>query len=334
MTSSHSSHRIALPAMLAVLGVAILIFMIALRGYLSSQPSAPEESTQTVESSPSPELQSDLASPTALTTQRPTWTPPPSPTTTNTRTVTPTLTRTIIPSLTPANPQAFDIRYRLVAWTLSEAGRMIELLTARAESEQSPEWFTAAAYAQQEALLRYPDAFEVPAWQWQYAYNLIQADSPLAAQAYADLIQSALVSGQVRPNELTTWFSNVEPRLTLITNPLPLQAGELNRSLIQISGSGSAFLWLIETPGSVQVYPLLDNFDPIVNSQSASLTTDLTGDGTDELVLYQVTSPGQTQFPDIWIFDLTQEPPTLMPTQPGLPLELGTESEHRISTTT
>ena len=63
---------------------------------------------------------------------------------------------------------------------------MIELLTARAESEQSPEWFTAAAYAQQEALLRYPDAFEVPAWQWQSAYNLIQSDSPQAAQVYAE----------------------------------------------------------------------------------------------------------------------------------------------------
>ena len=72
MTSSHSSHRIALPAMLAVLGVAIVIFMVALRSYLSNQPSAPEESTQTVESSPSPEQLSNIPSPTALTTQRPT----------------------------------------------------------------------------------------------------------------------------------------------------------------------------------------------------------------------------------------------------------------------
>jgi hypothetical protein len=241
--------------------------------------------------------------------------------------LTPTVTSTRIATLTPAQPQAQNSRYQLTDWNLINADRMITLLNAQAEPNRNPEWFNVAVYAQGEALLRYPQAFEATHWRWLTARNLIHTGNPTAIVVYTGLIQEALSTGQVRSEDLTSWFQVYEPDLILTTFSFPAQTGELDRLLIQISGAGNAFLWLIETPGNVQVYSLLSDFEAADDPQTAFLLQDLTGDGSDELIIFRTSSPNQTQFPTPWIFDLTQIPPAQIPIQPGFPINLGMESE-------
>ena len=316
--------------MLGILGLSILIFVIALVRFISIDSQTPERIPTTTPPPPSPEVSIETGTIiTSSTTPRPSWTPPASPTITITGTPTPTPTRTIVASITPANPQRVNSRYHLVEWDLVAAERQIELVTTRAEREQNPEWYRAAVYALQEALLRFPRAINAAEWRWQMAHYQILAGDARAIDTYAGLIQAALQAGQARINDLPAWFQRNAPELQLSTLVLPAQPGELNRLLIQISGSGYGFIWSIGTPGNIQVTPLLNNFNTVNNPQAASLTADLTGDEQPELILYETSFPSQTQFANPWIFDLTQEPPALMPIQASLPLELGTESERQ-----
>ncbi len=318
--------------MIGVLGLSIMVFFVALTRYLSNRIEIPESSPPAGTVTLSPTLSNTIAVPvTPSTTPRPSWTPPASPTTTITRTTTPTLTRTIVPSLTPANPQTANTRYRLAAWNLISANQLIELVTARAEYEQDQEWYRAAAYTLQEALLRFPKSANATGWRWEMARYQLLAGDTRALDTYASLIQAALQAGHARTNDLPAWFHRNAPELNLSTTSLPAQPGELNRLLIEISGAGNGFLWSIGTPGNVQVTPLLNNFDPANYPQAASLTADLTGDGQAELIIYETSYPTQTHFPSPWIFDLAQEPPSLMPIQYSLPLELGTESERLVN---
>lgn len=321
-----------MPVMLGVLGLSILIFVISLARYVSNQPETPIVTATATVPFASPTLSKDPSqSITPSTTPRPSWTPPPSPTTTLTRTITPTLTRTIVPSITPANPQTLNTRYHLSPWNLLPANRLIELVAARAEREQSQEWYTAVAFTQQEALLRFPGSANASDWRWQVAHYQMLAGDAQALTTYSSLITTALQTGQARISDLPAWFHRNAPELHLSTTALPAQPGELNRLLVQISGVGNGFLWLIGTPGNVQVTPLLNHFDPANNPQATSLTADLTGDGQAELIIYETTNPAETQFSSPWIFDLTQVPPALMAIEFALPLELGTESERLAS---
>jgi len=221
----------------------------------------------------------------------------------------------------------------LVEWDLVAANRQIGLISTQAESRNAQDWYRAAAFTLQEALLRYPKSINAAGWRWQLARYQIMGQDGRALDTYADLIQSVLQTGQVRISNLPAWFHSNEPGLSLTTILLSPEPGELNRLLIQISGAGNGFLWLVSTPGNVQVTPLLNNFDPSINSLAEMLLADLTGDGQVELIIYESSHPNQTIFPDPWIFDLTKAPPELMPIQASLPLELGTESERQVTIT-
>ncbi len=317
--------------MLGVLAFSILLFVVALTRYISNRTPAfeasPTSSTTTKPQSLGSEI---LSSVTPSETPRPSWTPPASPTTTITKTITPTITRTTIPPLSPANPQTANYRYQLVEWNLGGASRQIDLVSAQAESRKVQEWYRAAAFTLQEALLQFPQSVNADEWSWRLARFQLLAQDFKALDTYSGLIQSVLQSNQVRITNLSTWFHSNEPDLTLSTFPLPPEPGELNRLLVQISGAGNSFLWLVSTPGNVQVTPLLNNFDPANNPQAEMLTADLTGDGRVELIIYESSHPTQTFFPDPWIFDLNLELPELIPIQDNLPLELGTESERQV----
>ena len=328
MASTSPTPRYALPVMLGILGVSIVIFTVALVRFIANGTQTPDATPPATTAQQSPVVSTNLESPiTPSTTPRPSWTPPASATITITRTPTPTLTRTLVSSLTPANPQTANTRYRLVEWSLLAAEHEVEIMTTRADREQNTEWYRAAVYALQEALLRFPQSINAAAWRWQMAHYQILAGDARAIDTYASLIQAALQTGQARINDLPAWFQRNAPELRLSTTVLPAQPGELNRLLIQISGRGYGFIWSLGTPGNIQMTPLLNNFDHTNNPRAASLTADLTGDGHPELILYETSYPSQTQFTSPWIFDLTQEPPALMPIQFSLPLELGTEAE-------
>lgn len=332
MPQPSTTPRIALPVMLGVLGLSILIFFIALSRYLSNpQPASESLPLSSTPSLTSVRVEAQSADVTPSTTPRPSWTPPPSPTTTLTRTITPSLTPTIIAPITPANPQTFNYRYRLDDWNHLSADRLIELVSAQADRQHTADWFAAASFTRQEAILHFPLSLNASDWRWQAAYYQLLGGDSQTLYSYAGLILSALQTGQVRMEEIPAWFQRNEPRLSLTTLSLPTQPGELDRLLIHVQGAGNGFLWAIITPGSVQVIPLLDRLDPIQDSQAVALTADLTGDNQPELIIYETEYPTQTQFPELWIFDLSQQPPSLLPIQPSLSLELGTESERSVT---
>jgi hypothetical protein len=142
---------------------------------------------------------------------------------------------------------------------------------------------------------------------------------------YADLIQSAISSGQVRSSDLPDWFSQYETRLTLQTSSLPPQPGELGRELIEIKGDGSAYFWLVETPNGVKIYPLINDINYAQPHENSYQYDDLTGDASPDLVIYRSTSPGSTQQIIPHIFDLSVEPPTELSFQTQIPIDFGLE---------
>jgi hypothetical protein len=172
-------------------------------------------------------------------------------------------------------------------------------------------------------LIRFPQALDTTQWRWDQAYNLARIRDPGALPVYADLIQSAIASGQVRASDLPAWFSLNETRLVLQISPLPPQPGELGRQLIEITGGGSAYLWLVEIPGGTSVYPLLNDFDFEQPHENASFYSDLTGDGSLELVIYRPNTPDSTQVTQPHIFDLSQSPPLELTIQQQIPIDFG-----------
>jgi len=181
--------------------------------------------------------------------------------------------------------------------------------------------------AQQEALLRYPAAPQATQWRWGMAYALACLNDPAAPGAYAALVNEAILTDRVRVDDLPAWFSQHETRLQLNAYKMPAIPGELGRRLIEITGLGSAYLWVREAPTGAQVYPLMGNFDLENPSQTAYFLSDLTGDGFEDLVLYRQDTPGVTTLQPPRIFDLAPIPPLELPTAAQVPFDFGTGFE-------
>ena len=162
-------------------------------------------------------------------------------------------------------------------------------------------------------------------WKWDRAYNLIRVGDPQAMNLYADLFQSAISSAQVRTSDLQAWFSQYETRLTVHTYSYPPQPGELSRQLIEITGNGSAYFWLVESPTGVNVYPIINDIDFNQPHENSYLYADLTGDAISDLVFYRHTSPGDTQKITPHIFDMSVLPPLELPIQEHSPIDFGLE---------
>ncbi len=146
--------------------------------------------------------------------------------------------------------------------------------------------FTYAVTALQEALVRYPDAPQAEDWQWMLAQNLARTGDGTAAQVYADLIAQALNQEQISFDHLPYWFEGKASALDLYSIELEPPDGFYNSALLQIEGPGSIFLWLLEAPGAYQVYPLVSSFDPASPTPMRALLSDLTGDGSEEVIIF------------------------------------------------
>ena len=212
--------------------------------------------------------------------------------------------------------------------------RTIELLRANAILSPSEASFRALAYAEGEAYLRFPGALNAIQWLWDRAYNLIRIHDPQALSFYANLITTAITSGSVRSSDLSTWFTQFETRLTLQISSLPPQPGELARELIEITGDGSAYFWLVESPNGTSIYPLINDVDFNQPHENAFLYDELTGDRSPELVIYRRTSPGTTQLLQPHIFDLSASPPIELPIRDQVPINFGLESITEVETGT
>ena len=312
--------------LLALFSLAILLFLSVLINFVRSPSPSPTIPNITLINTLTtvPSATPSNTSTTTLTPQ-PTWTFQPSATTTNTPTPSPTLTQTLIRTITPAKPARLNTWYELKPWDLAQQQRTIDLLTADTILLNSAASYSTLAYAEGEALLRFPEAVDAIQWKWDRAYNLIRVGDPQAMPLYADLIQSAISSGQVRTSDLSEWFSQYETRLTLQTYSFPPQPGELSRQLIEIKGNGSAFFWLVESPTGVNIYPLINDIDFNQPHENSYLYDDLTGDAASDLVIYRHTSPGNTQQITPLIFDLSVAPPVELPIQDHAPIDFGLE---------
>jgi len=236
----------------------------------------------------------------------------------------------LIRTLTPAVPAQYNDRYELKLWDLTEQTRTLELLKANTILTASDDSFRALAYAEGEANLRFPQSLDATHWRWDRAYNFVRINDPLGISLYSDLIKSAIASGQVRSNDLPTWFSLNETRLKLQISPLPPQPGELGRELIEIIGSGNAFLWLVENPNGTSFYPLINDINFKQPHENAFLYDELTGDTTPELVIYRRNTPGNTLLLPPYLYDLSASPPAELPVQDQLPMDFGLEPRTQV----
>ena len=312
--------------LMAALILAVLLFFGAMINYVINPPITPTATSIHVTSTAIPTFTATSTTTSTITpTPRPTWTLRPSSTVTITPTPSPTTTSTLIRTITPARPAQYNDFYSLKTWELDDATRTIDLLKASTSLNGLSTWYRALAYAEGEAMLRFPQALGVTQWRWDQAYNLLRLRDSRAMLLYADLFQTAIASEQVRSSDLPIWFSLYETRLTLQISPLPPQPGELGRQLIEITGVGSTYLWLVENPAGTSVYPLYNDLDFDQPHEDTSFYSDLTGDGSTELIIYRTVTPGSTHVTQPHVFDLSQSPPVELTLQPLVPIDFSME---------
>jgi hypothetical protein len=229
--------------------------------------------------------------------------------------------------LTPARPVFGNERYELREWNPEAMDAAIELLNnypntlaAAARGENDRLYYDAFSYAidaQQEALLRFPDAPQAEAWRWDLALNLARTRDPEAAAYYGSLITAALNGGQARLETLASWFKQHEPRLALEVVAVQPSAAVPGGYILHISGAGGAFLWLAESASGWTAEPLLSEFDFAASPRLNAILADLNGDGGEEVGI-SITSSGRdlTLNPPS-IFDLSSGTPRLLPFQPS-----------------
>ncbi len=278
--------------------------------------------------------------PTITRTRRPTLTP----TVTPTPTKTPTPTRTPFPAgpptLTPALPLPNDNLYNLQNWTPEQADFLVEMMEGYPNTLAQPTpgvlssgYFQAFHYARtalEEALLRFPDAEQAARWNWQLALTLARLGEAQAGEAYASLIAQGLNSGLTEVADLPSWFSEYEPQLQLRMQELPTGKGSLSSWLVEISGAGSAFVLLRETPAGYQPAVLLSAFDFLQRPTYTAFTSELTGDEIAEVILFPVQPSVGTTLEAPLVYSLMDGAPQALPFDPSaLPIALGTDFANR-----
>ncbi len=309
-----------------------LVFLVAAYPTLLA-PSPTATPTITLTPRPTFTVTPTVPTPTFTLTPTPSRTPLPTftatATPTPTRTITPTLTTTPTgpPSLTPASPLLGEDLYTLNAWTPEQAQRLIDLLeyypntfSSKARGDDNAAYYAAyayAAFAEQEALLRFPDAPQAPQWRWNLAYNLARTGNSKAGSAYAELIVQALNRGVTSLNNLADWFKVNEARLDLAIVDLKPPSAYLGSYILEIHGPGAAFLWLLETPGAFQVNVLTSEFDFVHAPQASSIFSDFTADGSEEIAIYFGSIQGIFQMKPPRVFSLAQVPARELPFVPS-----------------
>ncbi len=282
---------------LVILTVVILglVTLVAIYPRLFGTPPAPAATASAALLSPS-ETPTLTNTPTVTRTPRPTLTPSITPTASETPIPSLTPTPTGPPTLTPARPAAND-PYRLATWEADQAEHAIALMndypntqvisgTETLDEQAFFDAFFYATVAEREGLLRFNEASQAPAWSWSLAYNLARTGDPLAGQAYADLIATALNQGEVTRLELSDWFQENEPRLELVITPLKPPSGYTGSYLLEVRGPGSAFIRLLETPGAYQTLVLESGFDFVQAPEAGSVIADFTRDGIQEAAIF------------------------------------------------
>ncbi|MFZ6030406.1 MAG: hypothetical protein ACOYYS_22075 [Chloroflexota bacterium] len=334
------SSRSLAPAVAIIALIGVLLFF-ALRVAFNPIPVRPTTTPVIVTRTPLPTLTVTLTptvTPTETRTPRPTWTlqPTPFPTPTVTPSITPLPSR--LPYLaTPvlATPYKYNDLYLLKTWTPEEADALIQTLqgipvarypvVSQQHSAAFDRAFAYAAYAQREALRRFPDAPQAEAWRWSLAYNATRLQEPQAGQLLADLLHG-MPFDKASLDNLPQWFAEQQDRL-LQERPMALAVIEMPTGhVIEItSAGGAAYLWLPQ--GAALATPFTARFDYALGLQSHLLSGDLTGDDIPELVV-DFTFPTATTVTQPEVFRLDTIVTSLAMSQ-TVPIALETVYESR-----
>lgn len=310
--------------------LAISIF--AWQHWIAPQPTL----TPTASSTPRPTLPptatlTPTLTPTITPTSYPSFTPTATLSPTPSLTASATPTETSLPTLTPARPLVEAGNYLLKPWSPEDADYLVNLLQGYpntllqpgSTSTPGPAYYQAYQYAvlaQQEALLRFPDAPQADGWRWKLAYNLARLGDPAAGEQYAALIAAALNRGETEPGDLYRWFSQREPHLALYMVALETPPFATGSYLIELrhASAGSAFLWLRQTLGGFQVEALLSHFDFLQPTQASWILAELDGvpDNGLEVAVYFSTPVDQFTLPAPQVFGFDRVPARRLPFLP------------------
>jgi len=215
----------------------------------------------------------------------------------------PAVTRTPIPTFTPATPLANAQSYGLREWNADEADSLIAQIASQLDAVSGEpiyqgaygwsyymEQFKYLAFAEEEALLRFPNAAQATYWKWDLCYNLalsnqfaVSTDAP-ELPCYAKLIEDGLNSGQTSLSNLPNWFSIHESRFPFEMTPFDPPPGYTSSQIIMLENNAS---WLLmEKDGGFKATGLMSNMFYFRESESKVELLDLTSDNFPELVLY------------------------------------------------
>ena len=177
-----------------------------------------------------------------------------------TQTFTPPATLTPFPTYTPATPvETSKLRF----WSGNDADLLIAQISSNLDAlEYEPVYQTVygwdsylqqyryLAFAEEEALLRFPNAPQAEKWRWDHCYNLAlsypyaeSADAP-ELSCYAQLIENGLNSGETTLTDLPTWFTSHERRFSFSITSHASPQGFTSAYVIALENN--AFLWLLE----------------------------------------------------------------------------------------
>jgi len=227
----------------------------------------------------------------------------------------------------------------LVDWTPEDAETMIALMedypnTLPAETREENDRvyydsFFYATFAQQESLLRFPDATQAENWRWLLAYDLARINDPQAGEVYGKLITSGLNRGEVDLLNLSDWFSTNEPRLSVYTIELDPIPGYINSYLLDVRGPGSSYILLLESTGAYQYDVLENRFDFVTVPETRSIISDLNGDNSQEAGIY-LTNPSNGEFAERpTVYNLSEDPISELNFRPSSsPFEVGMEFQN------
>jgi hypothetical protein len=266
--------------------------------------------------------------PTITNTPRPSFTPTITSTPTRTLTPTPSLTPLGPPTLTAAWPLNNNLVYQLPDWSPEKAQNLIALMNNYPNTfdigergEDNENYFAAFEYAviaQKEGIMRFPDSSQSNDWRWDLAYNLARTGDSAAGQAYVDLILSALNRAETDLPNLKKWFNQQDLRMNLYLVEMEPIPGYKGSYLVEVRGSGSAFIWLLESSTGFSASTLETNFDYVNQITSGWITGEFTGDPTDgvEAAFYFSNKPKDLQVQPPAVFNLGSRPKTRLPFVP------------------
>ncbi len=256
----------------------------------------------------------------------------------------PAVTRTAVPTFTPATPVTdTNVAYKLRQWTPDQAGLLIAQISSQLKAaENDPlygtvygfaaymEKYKYLAFAEMEALLRFPGAPQAETWHWDLCFNLAfsnhSAESPDAPElpCYAKLIENGLNSRQTDIPGLSSWFQAHESRFTFEITSYTHPPGYASSHVISLNASAN--LWLLEKEGKFRVFGLRSSMFFFRESGSKFQLLDLTGDNYPELVLYFDRATCCDSFSQQFIYELSSGTPKLLSLE-----DLNGTSTHTIS---